>query len=604
MQAKKLSILILILAAIFASCKKPDLAGNDATGEGLVNFTLIGPASGTTLLLNAAVPNTTIDITWNASTPGLHTVPTYTWVAALKTGGDITKPIVKLPSNNGGKDTRLTLTYKQLDDALKTAGIADGAKTDFIWSVVADNGSTQLLAQNVFNISISRFKDGASPFVLLAPASSATPIAIDPGSTTQSIAFKWTKSVPAAGGAAIKYKILFVEKKTDSNGNEIAPDFTKPLFTIASNNSGVDSFANVLYKSISDSLSAHGLTNLSLPSNLKWTVVATSGTWSQQSDYINDVVILREVRIYIAGSFQSASGYGNDWTPATAPEMVRDMRAGLVNNKYYTYIYLPANAEFKFTQGRAWDVAYGTGATPGSLTTDNGGNVKVSTAGVYRICINRTTMTYDIQAGRMGLVGGAVTNVGWDPSKVFPTAQMKFLGDNKFLAIYDFTADGWKMIDADHWNNGGANPDVTDPHTFGSNGASGSTLDINNENMPNIAVAGRYRVIWDGTDVNNVKYTLTSADKLYVIGSATVGDWDNLTTQTDAQRPPLTYQGNGVWKGTVTLGSGDIKFIVQKGSWDYSYGGAAGKLGDANITVSAGTYTITVDEYNKTYTIQ
>lgn len=569
-----------------------------------MNFTLVGPVSGTAVQLNAATPNTTIDITWNASTPGLHTVPTYTWVAALRTGGDITKPLVKIPSNNGGKDTKLTLTYKQLDDALKATGIADGAKTDFMWSVVADNGSTQLLAQNTFNITITRFKDGATPFILLKPASSTVPFAIDPGSTTQNIAFNWTKSVPATGGAAIKYKVLFVEKKVDTNGNEIAPDFTKPLFSIASNNSGADTLANVLYKSISDSLNAHSLSNLSQPSNLKWTVVATSGTWNQQSDYINDIVILREVRVYLAGSFQSASGYGNDWDPTTGPEMIRDLRSGLINNMYYVYMYFPAGAEFKFTQGRSWDVNYGTGATPGTLTTANGGNIKITTAGVYRVCINRTTMTYDVQAGRMGFVGGAVTNVGWDPSKVFPTAQMKFLSDNKFLGIYDFTADGWKMIDADHWNNGGNSTDVTDPHSYGSTGASGSTLVINADNMPNITTAGRYRIVWDGTDVNNVKYSLSPADKMYVIGSGTVGGWDNNATQTDAQRPPLAYQGNGVWKGTVTLTSGEIKFIVQKGSWDYSYGGANGKLGDANIAVSAGPYTITVDEYNKTYTIQ
>ena len=64
--------------------------------------------------------------------------------------------------------------------------------------------------------------------------------------------------------------------------------------------------------------------------------------------------------------------------------------------------------------------------------------------------------------------------------------------------------------------------------------------------------------------------------------------------------------GNGVWQGSVALTAGELKFIVLKGSWDFNYGGSAGKIsqGGANIAIaSAGTYTITVDEYNQTYTI-
>ncbi|HEX8333099.1 MAG TPA: SusE domain-containing protein [Segetibacter sp.] len=579
---KKITLFTLILVAFFTSCQKPDLAGTDPTGEGLVGFSLRSPSSGTSLGLNAATPNASVEITWGASTPGLNTAPTYTWVAALKSTGNFDNPLVEILSDNGGKANKLTLGSKQLDDALKAKGIADGAKVDLIWSVRADNGSTKILAQNIFNLSITRFKDGASPFILLGPTSSTTPAAIDPGSTTQNFTFRWTKSNPATGGPAVKYKVVF---STTEN-------FATPLFSVNSNNSGNDTLLTISYKAISDSLNAKGQTNLSQPSNLKWTVIATSGTWNQQADYVNDLVILREVRMYMPGSFQTSTGNGTDWTPANAPELIPDKRSGLANNLYYIYIFLPANAEFKVTQGRAWDVNYG--GTGGNLVQNSNDNFKVTTAGVYRVSVNRTTMKYNIMEGRMGFVGEA-TSAGWNPPSVFPNSALKNLGKNYFLGVHTFTNGGWKLIDNNEWNNGSNAVDET--RSFGSNGPTGSMLETNGPNMPN-ATAGTYRVIWDGRDVNNVKYEMYKG--LRIVGA--FQGWNPATA------PDMNYLGNGRWQRTITLPAGEFKFVSADG-WDFNYGkgATAGSItrdnGD-NITVSAGTYTITVDEYNRTYTIQ
>jgi hypothetical protein len=577
---KKITLFTLILVAFFTSCQKPELAGTDPTGEGLVGFSLRSPSSGTNLGLNAATPNATVEITWGAATPGLNTAPTYTWVAALKSVGNFNNPLVEIPADNGGKATKLTLSFKQLDDALKAKGIADAAKTDLIWTVRADNGSTKILAQNVFNLTVTRFKDGASPFILLGPSSSTSPVAIDPGSTNQNFTFRWTKSNPATGGPAVRYRVLF-----STTGN-----FATPLFSINSNNSGVDTLLTISYKAISDSLSAKGQTNLSQPSTLKWTVVATSGTWNQQADYVNDLVILREVRLFMPGGFQGATGNGTDWTPANAPELIPDKRSGLANNLYYIYIFLPANAEFKITQGRSWDVNYG--GTAGNLAV-NGDNFKVTTAGVYRISVNRTTMKYNIMEGRMGFVGEA-TSAGWNPPNVFPNAAMKHLGTNYFLGVHTFTNGGWKMIDNNEWNNG--SNEVNETRSYGSNGPSGSTLEVNGPNMPN-ATAGTYRVIWDGTDVNNVKYEMFKG--LRIVGA--FQGWNPATA------PDMNYLGNGRWQRTITLTAGEFKFVSADG-WDFNYGKGAttGSLvrGGDNLNVAAGTYTITVDEYNRTYSIQ
>jgi hypothetical protein len=582
----------LVILTIFAACKKPDLAGFDSTGEGLVPFALQSPASGTSVALNAGTPNATIEITWAASVPGLKTPPTYKWVAALKTGS-LDTPLVAIPSNNNGSDTRLSLRHQQLDSALKAKGIAAGAQTALIWSVLADNGSTKLMAQNTNNITVTRFQDGASPFVLLGPSSSATSLVINPGSTADSLRFNWTRSKPAESSNPPVYSVWFY--KDDANST--------PVFSTPANNTGKDSVLSISYAAFSDSLNAHGMSDVSQTAQLKWTVAATSGGWTQWSSYINQLYLIRQVDLFLAGSFQSPA----QWDPPTGIQMIADPRPALQNKMYWIYIYLPANTEFKITQGRSWDINYGADGA-GNLVLNSSTNLKVSNAGVYRISANIDTKKYDISIGRMGFVGGAVTNVGWNPPDVFPTAQMGFIGTNKFLGVYNFTADAWKMIDGDHWNDGSSS--AIEVRSYGS--ADGSSLVINGaDNMPNIPAAGIYRITWDGTDIKNLKYTIQPGN-MYLIGDATAGGWDNA----NANLPEMIYQGNGIWKitGVTLTGGKQFKFLLVKGTWDYNYGGPdpdtnplAGssiREGGGNIQVpSTGTYTVTVNEYNRTYTV-
>ncbi|HVU58591.1 MAG TPA: SusE domain-containing protein [Puia sp.] len=586
----KIAFVLLFLAAI-ASCKKPDLAGMNSTGEGLVPFALQTPSSGTTVVLNAATPAATVDFTWTASVPGLHTAPTYKWVASLKTGS-LDTPLVSIPAGNNGSDTKLSLSYQRLDSALKAAGIANGAQTALQWSILADNGSTKLLAQNVYNITVTRMQDGASPFALLGPSSTTSSMVINPGSTADSLHFNWTRSTPAGGGT-ITYKVWFYKDDAGST----------PVFSISSNNSGKDSVLSIAYAQFSDSLNAHGMTDVSQLSQLKWTVVAISGGWNQWSSYTNQLYVLREVDLFLAGSFQTP----NIWDPPTGIQMIGDNRAGLQNRLYWIYIYLPANTEFKITQGRSWDINFGDGGS-GVLEPNGNTNFKVSNAGVYRISADIVAKTYDISAGRMGFVGAAVTGVGWDPPSVFPTAQMHFVGTNQFMGVYNFAADQWKMIDGDHWNDGSNTP--AEVRSYGSTNS--STLVVNADNMPNIPSADTYKVTWDASDLKNLKYTIMPWH-MYLIGSATAGGWDNA----NAALPQLTYQGNGVWKitGVTLTGGQEFKFLMVKGTWDYNYGGtdpntnamAGGNIseGGGNIQVTTtGTYTVTIDEYNRTYKVQ
>lgn len=314
------------------------------------------------------------------------------------------------------------------------------------------------------------------------------------------------------------------------------------------------------------------------------------------------------LRFYMPGGYQSATGNGNDWDPGTAPELIRDLRSNQLNKMYYTYIYLPANAEFKITEGRSWNVNYG--GSGGDLSP-GGGNLKVTAAGVYRISINVSTMKYDIREGRMGVVGGA-TGAGWTPGNVFPNYALGYAAPNLFVGLTDFTTDGWKMIDNDQWNDGSGS--VAETRSYGSNGGSGSTMEVNGPNFPNITSAGRYRVIWDGRNADNIKYEISPASEMRLVGDginqAGVLDWDPATS------PQMTYAGNGVWTITMALKADkDIKFLAGNawGALDYEDAGPGTDPGERKIKweggsnfktpVVAGTYTITLNENTQTVLI-
>lgn len=53
--------------------------------------------------------------------------------------------------------------------------------------------------------------------------------------------------------------------------------------------------------------------------------------------------------------------------------------------------------EYKFRQNNKWDVSYGGTDTPGLLTNENGGNIKI-TAGTYKVTANFNKSTYSVEA--------------------------------------------------------------------------------------------------------------------------------------------------------------------------------------------------------------
>ncbi len=589
---RKIILIMISVVALFAACKKPnyDLS---PTGEGLGDFRLQSPASATNLVLNAATPTVPVTIQWTASKPGISMQPTYKWIAVLRSAGNFDAPYLSIPASNSGKDTKLTLTFKQIDDALLAKGVAAGAKVDLMWTVEAANESgTMVRSTDQFQISITRFADGASPFILLGPTSSTTNLEVSPTSTTDNFRFNWTKSNAASATNPVRYRVWFY--KDDATMN--------PVFSTLSNTNGADTLLTISYKAMSDSLVKYGYTDFGAAAKLKWRVAATSGTWTQWSDYTNQIGIVRLVRMYLVGSI-------NGWNINAPFEMVAD-KGGSRNGKvFYTYISLTPGDEFKFVKEVGnWGSAYGnTGGSAGSFTTgyDQGGNFSAPSAGVYRLTLDTDANRVYIQQKQVGVVGNMQ---GWNAgSPIFGGLA----GRNRFIIIANSNGtDEFKFHDGTEWDNSAPNKS----RWWGIGSAAGL---LDNDGGGGNLVANstpRTRAIWDATNPQQVKYELSSASQMRVVGDginqAGVNDWDPPTS------PQMTYSGNGVWTITLTLkGNKDIKFLAGAawGAFDYEDGGAGAVAGQRKIVwdgsnnfktpMTAGTYIITLNEHTQTVTI-
>jgi hypothetical protein len=596
---KKYLLFAILACLIFlGACKKIEI-DTDSTGEAVGPLSLIAPADNNELLLNSADPSGIILFKWTAAKPGINSAVTYKFRLDLKTG-DFSAPLYEASSDNSGTATQFSITQTALDALLGTKGIAANARGEFKWMVVASNTKNGSQSSSANKINITRFGIGLNSFTIFAPASSTATQTIDPSAAATFFNFKWQKTVATPASTPVTYKVAFVKKSFDGLGNALAPDFSHALFSIASNNSGVDTFANVSWKQMSDSLTAHGQTDLSVVSQLQWKAIATAGTFSAGSDFYNDLVLLREVKMYLVGSFQLPV----PWTPAAGTLMIPDTRTGLSNNMYYAYIYFPAGTDFKFLQGTDWGQPnFGDGGS-GILVPNGSVNFHITTAGVYRVSMNKSTLKYDISTGRMGMVGSSQTPTQWDPPTVFPAFGMGFINTNQFLGVKHLVPGGWKLIDNNAWDNGSQLPNET--RSYGSTGPSGSDLQVNGPNMPDIVTTGDYRIVWDASDVKHPLYMQMPITEMRIVGNGMTGfaDWDPPTA------PAMTYGGNGVWTKTLSLIAGkEIKFLAGNawGAFDYENAGG-GKIkydGGGNFATPAttGTYTVTLNENTGTVTI-
>jgi len=580
-------LLCTITVFIFTACTKVKDLPFYANGYAVTlssSVTSIAPAPADSL-------NSVVSFTWTNPRYASDS-STYKYILEIDSAGrNFSNEITKIVSGT----LTTSLTGKELNAILLGYGFSLGTAYNLDFRITSSySNNNEQYTSNIVNVMVTPYGDSS---VLTASATSVT-CELNSASSN-SVDFSWTSSFNGYTGA-VSYTLQY-----DSAGkNFVAP-------------TEISYGSSIYKKSFTQGEINETALNSKIPGGnsgtVEYRIKATTALGA--TVYSSPVLLtiqsyLPLLRFYMPGGYQSSTGNGSDWTPGNAPEFVRDLRADALNDLYYMYIYLPANAEFKITQGRSWDINYG--GSGGTLSTAGGTpNLKVGASGVYRITFSRKTLKYDIREGRMGFVGGA-TGAGWNPPNVFPNYAMGNAATNLFVGITDLATDGWKLIDNNQWNNGGYAVDNT--MSYGSTGSSGSTMEINGANFPNITTAGKYRVIWDGRNTDNITYQMSPATEMRVVGDGMQGvnAWD------PGSSPQMTYLGSGKWQATLTLIAGkDIKFLAGNawGAFDYedNSGGSTAtgtprKIkweGGNNFKTpdTTGSYTITLDEYSQTVTI-
>ena len=196
----------------------------------------------------------------------------------------------------------------------------------------------------------------------------------------------------------------------------------------------------------------------------------------------------------------------------------------------------------------------------------------------------------DANLSNWGLVGSAVNGWGGTNRGFAAGNDVPFLSngqDGMFRAVATLYDGEFKIREDNAW---GLN--------YGDDGADG-TLE---QNGANIAIsAGHYVIDFDAV---NFTITITPAGTVWgVVGSATLNGWG---AAEDVKLVPDPCNDGVYIIKDVVLTDGEIKFR-QDDAWGVNLGdnGADGttEANGANIAVSAGTYDMTLDTVNGTYTL-
>ncbi len=507
------------------------------------------------------------------------------------TGRNFAKKSIKIVT--GAQST--SLTGRELNNILLNYGFALGTPYDLDIRVISSYGNNNESYQsNVVKVRVTPYND---PSVLTTTAS--TVVCSIATQTQQANVFNWSKSFSGYSGN-VTYTIQY-----DSAGKN---------------------FANIKQIVIGDNLYSKALLQKELNEtglncniaggavgkvDYRIKAVTAQGAISY-SNTVSITITTYAMKLYLVGGSSPAG-----WTPAAATPLMPDTR---FPGTFFTYAYLNSGGGgIKFlTENTDWNTptqtifgdANGSG-TSGTITSTGGGNnINVATDGVYRITVDLSASKYYLQTGGIGAVGLVGAFQGWSPSTAI---KMSNFAPNRFLQITNMTTnDEFKFHDGNAWDNSANNLsrwyDVDAGNKIIINGTGAGN------NFKWAGATGPVRAIFDYGDVNNPQWSLTPATEMRVVGDGIQGvpDWN------PGASPQMTYAGNGVWTITITLvGGKDIKFLAGNdwGAFDYedNSGGSTATGTPRKIKweggnnfktpLTTGSYTITLNEYTQTVTI-
>lgn len=254
--------------------------GLPANLDTLSAFNLLVPTSGTAINLPGNPIN--YNIVWNRSVrSGAGPTVTYEWLVTLA-NGSFSSPLATIPANVNGTDSVLTLSSTSIDNLLATNGILSGQTANLKWTIRATSGSKTRLANTDFLINITRptVVDTLRAFSLVSPSNNSTVNV--PLSGPGNLDIIWRRSATVSGNP-VTYEWL-----VDAPGG----NFSQPLVTLSSNNSGADTVLSLSFSQLNALLNANGVLPGQTYSAI-WTVRATSGNLIRLANTAFTVNILR-----------------------------------------------------------------------------------------------------------------------------------------------------------------------------------------------------------------------------------------------------------------------------------------------------------------------
>ena len=568
----------------------------------LVPLILTPSSTNALTLLVANANNTAVSFNWNSSPYGNNTI---NYALQLDTvGGNFANP----QTFQYGTAYTSSFSVINLNSAAIAAGVIGGSTKNVEFRIVSylgPNYTTPLVFSNAVTISVTTFTPippnlyiigDATPLgwtnnAGLSPTQQFTKIdAVSYGLVINLTAGKSYVFLPVAGDWTHKYG--GATDGTQVGGGSLLADGAVPgSNTPAPATSGV-------YQIIVNFQTG------------KYTVTPYTGNLPNN--------------LYIVGD-ATAGGWANPVpTPSQQFVKVDAVSFGIIVNLTAgkSYLFLPLNGDWTHKFGGATD---GTAAGGGTLLADGavpGSNTPApATSGTYKIVVNFMTNTYTVTAYSLILpsnlyIVGDATDGGWSNPVPVPTQQFTQISSSTFGAIVNLTAGKSYLFlplngDWTHKYGGATDGTSTGGGTLlGDNSVPGS-------NTPAPATSGVYQITVDfikGT-YTVVPYTgPTLPPNLYIVGDATAGGWAN-PVPTPSQQ--FTQLDNSTFTITLPLNASPTSylFLPLNGDWTHKYGGGSATggtlLADGAVPGSntpgpatAGTYTITVNFFLDTYTVQ
>lgn len=346
------------------------------------------------------------------------------------------------------------------------------------------------LSCNVEDVQDRPVVEGVDSPVLTAPTSGAAYVLSPANASAQAERFTWT-SANYGGDVEIVYTV-----EIDLKGNEFKTP--KELASRKSENQ-----ASVSVETMNNAALALKSTPFA-PGEFEVRVKSTVGTEVMFSNVVGIVVTpytTENPKLWVPGGYAKASGYPNNWDPATSP-MLSASGYGKVDFEGYINFaaFTGANEEdqYKFTSFPEWKGEYAAGTAPGTIAA-SGANFKIPAGGYYLMEVDTEKLTYKATRTSWAVTGSG-TPLSWPAGPDGTPGQDHDMAYNPTTKVWtvtlNLTAAEIKFRANDDWK-----------VNYGDKGADG-ILDFNSDNIK-VASAGNYTITLDLSSPRNYKYTLT-----------------------------------------------------------------------------------------------